>query len=400
MTSRSVVSTVTLFTLAALLCGCAVGPSPDNRPNSAWMPEEAPGATMAACRVAALPAGLVPAAFVPAGQLGSRIPVLSPGDRLRIRLPGDEDRISGNYVVDDNGDLQIAQLGALPAGGLSVQDLTLQLGAALVQAGIVRPIGNPVDVKLLESAGVSVAVAGAVFNPGTTRAGERSAESRAALREANGAGDANSERTVTTALRAAGGVRPDADLARVYLVRGARWTVLDLGEVITGGASPDVTLAAGDRIIVTSSGCFHPELVAPTAVTAPGIRVFMSNLSRPAASNASSAVGRDATSLPYGTRMLQGLVSMNCVGGAVMNAHRKAVLISRNPVNLQSMVVERNIEHLVRNADRDEMDPYLMPGDALACYDSRLMNFQDALGLVSGTVGAATNAALMNSLVR
>jgi hypothetical protein len=54
--------------------------------------------------------------------------------------------------------------------------------------------------------------------------------------------------------------------------------------------------------------------------------------------------------VPYGTRFLQGLVASNCVGGSVMNAQRHAVLISRNPINNRSVVVQRSIEQLVRNA--------------------------------------------------
>ena len=126
----------------------------------------------------------------------------------------------------------------------------------------------------------------------------------------------------------------------------------------------------------------------------------MSNLSRPANNNAGAAVGKDATSLPYGTRLLQGLVSMNCVGGSAMNAGRRAVLISRNPINGRSVVIERAVERLVRDAGRDDSDPYLMPGDAIACYDSRWMNVQDAVALVGSAASVATPAILLRSSLK
>jgi hypothetical protein len=126
----------------------------------------------------------------------------------------------------------------------------------------------------------------------------------------------------------------------------------------------DPQLTAGDRVIVGSAGCFQPRMVRPTSVTAPGIRVFMSNLTRPANHNAGSAIGRDSTSLPYGTRFLQGLVAANCVGGSILNAQRHAILISRNPMNGRTVVIQRSIEQLVRNANRDDLDPWLMPGDS------------------------------------
>jgi hypothetical protein len=154
-------------------------------------------------------------------------------------------------------------------------------------------------------------------------------------------------------------------------------------------------VARGDRIFVPSLGCFQPELVRPSPVTSPGVRVFMSNLSRPAASNASSAIGKDSTSLPYGTRLLQGLVAANCVGGSNLNAQRSAVLISRNPINGRSVVIARQIETLVRDSDRDDADPYLMPGDAIACYDSKAMTLVDAISLVGN---ALTPVALYKNL--
>jgi hypothetical protein len=57
--------------------------------------------------------------------------------------------------------------------------------------------------------------------------------------------------------------------------------------------------------------------------------------------------------------------------------------VSRNPVTGVSVVIERNIENLLRRADRDDYDPYLLPGDALACYDSTVTNLAE-IGRVLG----------------
>lgn len=78
-----------------------------------------------------------------------------------------------------------------------------------------------------------------------------------------------------------------------------------------------------------------------------------------------------------------------------MNAGRSAVLISRNPVNGQSIVIQRSIEQLVRAPNRDAMDPYLMPGDAIACYDSAAMNLRDIVATISE---AASPFVLVKSL--
>ena len=82
--------------------------------------------------------------------------------------------------------------------------------------------------------------------------------------------------------------------------------------------------------------------------------------------------------MPYGTRLLQGAVASNCVGGtASVNSRRYIVLASQNPLNGESEVVERSIERLIRDKDRDDFNPYLLPGDALACYDSEITTLRD-----------------------
>jgi hypothetical protein len=80
----------------------------------------------------------------------------------------------------------------------------------------------------------------------------------------------------------------------VWLVRAGAYTRIDESAAIDGGMPADPQLTAGDRVIVGSAGCFQPRMVRPTSVTAPGIRVFMSNLTRPANHNAGSAIGRDS----------------------------------------------------------------------------------------------------------
>lgn len=383
-----------LASLAALLGGCVAGHAPANYEGAAWMPQQR-AVTAAACAHAptALPA-ITPAAMLePVGLL------LAPGDRLRLDVMGDEDVLSGVYVISDDGHLRINGIGRFSVNGLTREDAEQRLYTQLVAQRLVRPLRNAVRMNVLESAGVSVAVSGAVFSPGSVRAGERNPENRIGQSEGAAHGDANVGRSVSTALRAAGGVRPDANVRQIGLIRHDRMFVLDMRASHDGTSVGDIMLTAGDRLIVPSTGCFDANLVRPSVITQPGIRVHMSNLTRPANNNAGAAIGERTGSLPYGTRFLQGLVAMNCVGGSAMNAGRRAVLISRNPITGQSVVVEREIEELVRHSDRDDFDPYLMPGDALACYDSRWMNFRDAVSLVSDAASGLTPAILLEQAV-
>ena len=398
---------------AVLVSGCVAGPAPENLGSSVYAPgqmawagseqpqgdwiSDAPVARGAPTCSWDVPRELdtyrrvSPAAFL------DRTAPLGTGDRLEITVLGDEDRLTGTYVIESDGTIALRGQMPVQASGLSIQDLTTSLHTQLVNANLVRPLQNAVRVSLIENAGTSVAVSGAVFQPGAVRAGERDPESRIGLKEGAVSGDDNVSRTIAGAIRAAGGVRPDADVQRIYLLRGNTYAEFDLSGFIHGWSSRDVSVASGDRIVVPSRTCFNADLVRPTPLTAPGIRVFMSNLTRGAMNNAGAAIGHQTTSLPYGTRFLQGLVAANCVGGSYMQSDRRAVLISRNPINGQSIVIERDIEKLVREANRDALNPYLMPGDAIACYDSRWTNFREAVGLVTDAVNTATPAILLDS---
>ena len=371
------------------LGACASLRAPENSAGSLYAaqqvpPGRAPSPSM--CTPSPVPAEISTRLFVPAAELGKGADILAPGDRIRLTVAGDVDQLTGSYVIAADGALALPGQVRVRAAGTSVDALEAAVAGEFTVRALVRPLTNGVRLQLVELAPVTVSVAGAVFEAGPARVGERQAEVRALTVSNTVAGDSNAGRTLSTALRAVGGVRPDADERSIYLIRGDRWTRIDMSGALDGRSDSDVTIASGDRIVVPSVGCLQERLVRPSLITTPGIRVFMSNLSRPASNNASSAIGKDATSLPYGTRFLQGLVSANCVGGSAMNADRRAVLISRNPVTGKSVVISRAVEDLVRRADRDDDDPYLMPGDAIACYDSTAMNLRDVVSVVSDTV--------------
>jgi polysaccharide biosynthesis/export protein len=384
--------------LIHVLGGCANLAEPKNLAGSVYASQQNSGDGLHGqlrCQVPTTPHHFLPDHFVQPAALRSNTAQLAPGDRIRVAVSGDKDLLSGVYIVDNNGGLNLPQLAPIPATGMSVGELQRDVEARLTELRLIRPLANGVRLNIVEQAPVSVSVTGAVFDAGTVRVGERSPEIRNVNLASTVSGDLNPGRMLSTALRAAGGIRPDADAAAIYVQRGDLWSKIDMSGAIDGTISNDLALIASDRIWVGSVGCFQPALVRPSAITTPGIRVYLSNLSRPAMHNAGSAVSKDSTSLPYGTRMLQGLVSANCVGGSAMNAGRSAVLISRNPVNGQSIVIQRSIEQLVRAPNRDAMDPYLMPGDAIACYDSAAMNLRDIVATISE---AASPFVLVKSL--
>ncbi|MBV7379834.1 polysaccharide biosynthesis/export family protein [Maritimibacter dapengensis] len=310
------------------------------------------------------------------GIVGSMVALqgefLSRGDLVEVLVSGDE-TFSDRYEVSRDGVIRLPFLDPVPAQGRRIEEIEADIEAALMEAGhfATRPL---VSVRLQDYASASVGVTGAVFEPRPVEIGGiRGAEIDVGRQETLGA--STEARDLANALRAAGGIRPDADLSAVELRRGGRLHTLDLREVITGRDRADIMLLTGDELHVPSRQCFQDHLMVPSPISPPGISLFLSNLTQPAAGNALAGIGKDVREVPYGTRYMQAVVDTNCVGGARMtNGHRSAALYSRNPLTQVSVVIERDIEDMMRRADRDDYDPFVLPGDAIACYDSAVTN--------------------------
>ncbi|RTL73198.1 MAG: polysaccharide export protein [Hyphomicrobiales bacterium] len=300
----------------------------------------------------------------------------SPGDRFNLFIPGSPE-FSGDYVINADGLVVLPFSSKVSAVGLSDEQLSKKIEDALLRNGMFRGSDFQVSVRPVQYAAINITVAGAVFLPGRVVIGGVK-DSDKGEKVLNKSGDYPGDRFVAAALRAGGGVRPDADLSRVKLHRDKRVITLDWRGAITGARVDDVALIEGDHIEVEEAGCFQSELVRPSQITPPGIRIFQSNLTQPVLTNAASAIGQQSQNIPYGTRFLAGLVSSNCVGGSLAsNARRYGVLISRNPKTHRTEVIQRSIEELVRSADRDSINPYLMPDDAIACYDSGITDMKE-----------------------
>ena len=306
----------------------------------------------------------------------SRQGTLGTGDLLRVTV-GEDDLLSGTFEIEADGALHLPHLGPLQVIGRSPAGLSDDLKQALLSGGLYRAPLPAVSIKALERAALRIHVAGAVFEPGTVDIAARTPEDRDPVRQ-DAAGDAAHRYGLTAALRASAGLRPDAELENILVKRAGKVWRVNLVGALNDQAFDDPMLQRGDEVHVPSLGCFQPGLARPTVVTRKGVKVHLSNLTTPAFSNAQSAIDDDVREVRYGTRLLQMLVRMNCVGGTHgTNASRFAVLMSRNPVTGETEVIERSIEELVRRADRASHDPVLMPGDAVACYDSKVTNARD-----------------------
>ena len=322
---------------------------------------------------------------------------LSAGDLIRINVAGDE-APTGTYKVNSSGELSLTAVGDLPVMGLTAAEAEADLNRLLEQKHIFKHGYAHASLRVLDRGPVRVIVTGSVFQAGEVTINQRAPNESDTVRE-TAIGDHAIGRTLSIALSHAAGVRPDADLSRITIEHSGQRRTINLTGILTGQQTEDPMLTEGDRINVPSRHCFQQALARPTPITPPGVKIFASNLTTPANNNAGAAVGTETTSMAYGTRMLQGLVAINCVGGTqITNADRWAVLITTNPTTGQSEVVERQIEALVRRPDRDAYNPVLLPGDALACYDSNVQNVRDVLKSIGDAAVGVSVASLARGL--
>lgn len=311
---------------------------------------------------------------------------LSRNDLVDIRI-GDDETFNGEYVVSRDGTIKLPFLSPVRAQGRRTGDVENDIARQLVEGDFFTDPPR-ISVRVADLSSVTVGVSGAVFEPHAVQIGGIPGDQVDSRRQA-ALGASGEGRNLSAALRAAGGVRPDADISAVEVRRGGSLYTLDMRGVFEGRNAIDIMLLTGDEVSVPSRQCFQEDLMRPSPISPPGVSMFLSNLTQPAAGNAISAVGRDVREVPYGTRYMQAVIDTNCVGGArATSADRSAVLFSRNPVTDVSVVIERDIEDLLRRADRDDYDPYLLPGDALACYDSTITNVGE-VGRILGLVGIA-----------
>ena len=324
-------------------------------------------------------------AFSNSVVIGSRGPeILSIGDLVQIFVEEDE-TFSGSYVVGNDGAIRLPFARSVRAAGRRPEDVEREIARILVSEDLYT-IEPRVSVLLGDYAEAQVFVSGAVFVPQQVTIGGATAQTRDIARQ-EALGASTTSRTLSAALRNAGGIRPDADLSDVRIFRDGQVLTLDLQGAVSGKPYPDPVLISGDRVEVASRGCFQDGLMVPSSITPPGVKLFLSNLSETASANAPAAVP-DAREMRYGTRFLQAAFGLNCVGGSKLtNANRRVVLFSRNPISGESIVIDRSLESLLRRADRDEFNPYVLPEDAMACYDSSIVSLKNLIAVFA--VGSA-----------
>jgi polysaccharide export outer membrane protein len=306
---------------------------------------------------------------------------LSAGDRLEVSIPN-EKYFSRTYEINQNGELEIPYLGAIKVVGLEPEEAKEKLTYMLVNDGYFPSGTLQLSIQILKWAPILVSVAGEVFQPGRVLINQPdNPKTTFTSPETNQVtGEFQPKRYLTAAIEATGGVLPTANIKQIIFRRNGQEKVIDLTGVFTGEAIEDFPLITGDEIIVPAADHFQASLMRPSLITPAGIKVIVSNLTIPANSNSTSSIGNDEEGIPfsYGARFSHAVIATNCVGGTkATNANRSAILVRTNRLTGETTYFERSVEDLIRNSHNDQDNPYLMPRDGVACYDSRVTNTRD-----------------------
>lgn len=164
-------------------------------------------------------------------SLSRSVGVLRPGDAVKIAVFRDSE-LTGEYLIDSRGQLQIPGLGVIQAAGLNPDQLKTSLRQALIQLGTTNP---QIAVQPL----VRVSVLGEVRNPALY--------------------PVDPGISLIQLLTIAGGPTPNANLRRTRVVREGRVFEVDLESALTGSAAGRVVLYSNDVVVVPKKTGFTRE---------------------------------------------------------------------------------------------------------------------------------------------
>ena len=159
---------------------------------------------------------------------------LRPGDAIKV-LVFRNPELSGEYVIDARGYVQIPGIGEVQAGGMDPTQVKDRLRAALVERGFSTP---EVAIQPL----VRVSVIGAVAKPSlyVVEPGP----------------------SLIQLLTLAGGPLESADLRKTRVIRDGRAFTVDLESALGGSAAGRVVLYSNDVVVVPKRGGFTRETIS------------------------------------------------------------------------------------------------------------------------------------------
>lgn len=269
--------------------------------------------------------------------------------------------------------------------GDQTQDVTLRDGDSVFIPTAAVPIEEAPLLADASFAGsvsqpINIAIVGEVYRPGPyTLQGGRARTGDAGV--PGSSGGANSPTTVTRALQVAGGIKPEADIRRVQVVRSTRAGIpqvldVDLWRLLeSGDLSQDAILQGGDTVFVPTATAVDPEVVPELAAAS-----FAPNTIEVNVVGETERTGR--LELAPDTSLSQAILA---AGGFNNRANEvEAELIRLNP---DGSVSRRTIEVDFAQAINEENNPLLRNNDVVVVNPSAIANIDDTVGAFLGPVG-------------
>jgi len=314
--------------------------------------------------------------------------LLSPADRVRITVV-DAEELSGDYIIRGDGTISLNEFGPVPAAGSDEQALALRV-QQLLQRYLKRPV---VAVRLQAAGPISVIVTGAVYRPGPVLLAGTTANTIAPPIQPIGAGvgatgglvlgsvaptlapatdgqgDLGAIRTLATAIKAAGGIQPNADLERISLTRRGltqEFNVLSSLEGQDSGDSLQEPLVAGDRIFVPTRTKLLAAAISRSQLAPDQIQVSVSGMNLPRAGQ---------IFLSPGARLIDALTVAGATGGGFIGSGRSVTLSRIDLGSGQRVQTSLGLDQAVQAES-----PLLLQGDAIYVTEGFTSNFFEVLG--------------------
>ncbi len=269
--------------------------------------------------------------------------------------------------------------------GDQTQDITLRDGDSILVPTAAVPIAEATLLSEASFAGsvaqpINIAIIGEVYRPGpyTLQGGQARTGDAGAPGASSGS---SSPTTVTRALQVAGGIRPEADIRRVQVVRATREGTsqmfeVDLWQLLEAGSlQQDAILQGGDTIFVPTATAVDPEMVPKIAAAS-----FSPNAIQVNVVGETERTGR--LELPPNTSLSQAILA---AGGFNTRANElEAELIRLNP---NGSVSRRVIDVDFAQGIDEENNPLLRNNDVVVVNPSAIANIDDTVGAILGPVG-------------
>lgn len=154
--------------------------------------------------------------------------VMRPGDELNLQVYRDKE-LTGKYLIDSRGYVQIPGLGVIAVGGMSPAQATDRLREQLIRRGTANP-------ELAVYPLIRVSVLGEVFKPGLM--------------------SVDPGTSLIQLITLVGGPTNNADLSHATVIREGRRVAVDLRSALEGSATGRLVLYSNDVVVVPRRNAF------------------------------------------------------------------------------------------------------------------------------------------------